>query len=605
MKALSWLVVIVISCSVNASWSVEYDRFHSPSEISTFVDELVATHPTIASVHSVGTSLEGRDMRVVKISDNVGIDETDEGDVVFFATQHAREWMATEMALYLIEHLLSEYATNPEIKADVDAVQIWVMPVANPDGYEFSHTGDTERCWRKNMRPNADGTFGVDLNRNWSFQFGGVGSSSEMGDLRYRGPIAFSEPESRVKRDFLNGLANLKALFNYHSFSELYLRPWSYTTSDPPGEETLKAVSNRSLERVESVHGHDYGDFLGQNSGVLTDWVWDEHRSAVYTPELRPDSAVCRKATPPVDCNCRGFNPPDSEILPSNEENLQAALALIHDAAGREVWLRDHPDDDGTEPSATWTGDGWSQPFWVSPDIDTVPEELDQGATVDLRISIKNETGRVARDVRVDAYFTDPRISLEFPNSDAQLIGSQTVNVPPSGTTVTMPWTVPIGTNSWGERHWCVGAIIMHDTDMPLTTEAQRSSNVAIKNFTTTESIAAGNFVVAGTNFLATDAELIVKVDDGSIPDGWSVTVPPVTGNQETGRLMRKAALLGANGRLLGPSETMYIPIRVEPPAGALSGTTVDLHVHAGLKPLIAGERPIFGNGFTYRIVVP
>ncbi len=596
------LLGVSLCLNTMPAYGIDYDSFHSQIEIRGLVTGLVASHPTIARLVPIGPSRNGTELVVLKISDNVNIDEPDEGDVVFFAMQHAREWMAAETALFLAEHLLTEYGSNPRITADVDNVQIWILLDGNPDGY--AHTQSADRCWRKNRRDNGDGTFGVDLNRNWSFQFGGPGSSDVTGALRYRGPYPFSEPESRAKRDFLQGLSNFKALFNYHSYSTAYLRPWSYTFDDPPGEATLRALFERSRDLIQDVHGEVYTPTIvpaQENAGVMTDWIWNELRAAPLTPELRPATRLTDPAFP----LCGGFAPPETEILPNIQENLPAALGLIHDAAGREVWIRDHPSDSGTEPSARWLGDRWSQPFWISPDITTQPEELDQGDVVELRIRVHNNSGQLKRNVRVDAYFTDPRISLEFPNPDAQMIGSQTVNVPPGGRTVTMAWTVPIGGNSWGELHWCVGAIVMHETDLPLTTEAQRSSNIAIKNFTTSADLAADTLVVAATNFLAVDAELIVTVDQDSIPPGWQVTVPPppeIVGNTP---IKRKARLLGATGRLLAPQETIYIPVHVEPPEGVPSGTAVNVDVHAGLRPLVAGERTTLGNGFTYRVTTP
>ena len=146
----------------------------------------------------------------------------------------------------------------------------------------------------------------------------------------------------------------------------------------------------------------------------------------------------------------------------------------------------------------------------------------------------------------------------------------------------------------------------MHPNDLPLTTRAQRSSNVAIRNFNTTETVVGTNLLVAATNFLETDAELIVFVDD--LPAGWQVILPPPPKAVKRKRLTsieRKGLLLEAEGRLLRPGDTIYIPVRVVPPENAQTGDTVDVNVHGGLLPLTAGERTAVGNGFTYQVVVP
>lgn len=442
------------------------------------MDNLVAAHPSLARVSTLGTSYEGRPIKVLKISDNLSVNEPDEGEVLIVALHHAREWISVETSLFIAEQILTQYAVNPRLEADVNKLQIWIVPVVNPDGFAYAWSSPANRYWRKNRRNNSDGTFGVDLNRNWGHNWGlASGSSPDTGSDIYRGTAPFSEPETKVIRDFANSLHNLKTMVTYHSFSELFLRPWSYTTAAPPGEETLHQLVLRSVNGISSIHSHTYAeDIWYTSSGEATDWFWGEHRISGFTPELRPASA-----------SLGGFSPPPSEIIPTAEENLPAAVGLLHDAGARELWIKDHPDDTGAEPSAVWTGTNWSRPFWVSPDISTVPAELAEGATVDLKVFARNATGVAQTNARVDFYYTDPRISLEFPNPSATLIKSVSgLTIPAAGATVTVKWTVPIGANSWGEYHWCVGAIVMHANDLPLTTEAQRSSNVAIRNFSTT-----------------------------------------------------------------------------------------------------------------------
>jgi len=574
---------------------IDFSSFHTPSQVNTILADLEAAHPTLCKVTSLGSSLEGRPINVIKISDDVTVDDAGEGDVVFFALHHAREWISVETALYLAERLLNEYATVPQVKAAIDNLEIWIVPVANPDGYAWTHNTSGYRYWRKNRRMNSDGTRGVDLNRNWGYQWGlDSGSSPTPVNDEFRGTAAFSEPETTAMRDFLAGLHNVKTLLTYHSFSELFLRPWGYTTADPPGEPTLSRLATRSIAAIAAVHGHTYGETIGYTaSGETTDYLWGEMRVSAFTPELRPTTG-----------GLSGFSPPASAILPTAEENYPAALALIHDAGSREVWIRDYVGDTGAEPSAVWTVSGWSHAFWTSPDISTVPATLEQGATVTLNVHVSNSTGASKAGVKVDVYYTDPRISLEFPNPSAVLIGTTTVTVPAGGLTVSMPWTVPVGANSWGELHWCVGAVLQHTTDMPLTTRAERTSNVGIRNFQTEPLLVGTNLIVAATNFLEIDAELAVVVD--RLPPGWEVKVPeppkPRPGPRPTS-IERKARLLRAQGRLLAPDETVYLPIRIVPPPNARPGDAVDLTVHGALLPLVPGQRDAVGNGFTYRVV--
>ena len=597
---------VVVAVPLGAQ-DIDFSAYHTPAQVAFETERLQTRFPALAALDTIGTSVEGRPITALKISDNVATDEADEGDVIFVAAHHAREWISVEMALYLAEHLLKSYGTDPELTADMDALEIWVVPVVNPDGFTYSAASPSNRLWRKNRRPNGDGTFGVDLNRNWGYEWGhSSGSSgSTMTDL-YRGPWAFSEPETVAIRDLVSSVDNLKAFVTYHSFSELILAPWAYTAADAPGEPIHGSHQDRAITRIAAVHGHTYGTDLGYlASGEATDYLWGETRTVAFTPELRPDRDVASGWSCPGPPRYCGFAPPASEIVPNNEENLPMALALIHDAAGREAWIRDHPSDTGEEPSAVWTGSGWSRPFWESPDIWTDPEVLNQGATVDLHVRVQNSSGGPLHDVEVRAYYTDPRITLEFPSPSATLIGTQTVTVPPGGRTVRFSWTVPVGTNSWGERHWCVGAVLLHDDDMPLTTEARRTSNIGIRNFNTTTVVEAGTLMFAATNYLDVAAELLVHVDTETLPDGWVVVVPRARMAQDRlvrPALARKARLLDARGLLLDPGETILLPMRVSAPAAG-ARDTVDIRVHGTLLPLVAGQRVPAGNGFTYRVV--
>lgn len=599
-----------------AAQAINFNAYHTPAQVDAEITALQTRFPTLARIISLGNSLEGRPIRAIKISDNPAVDEIAEGDILFVGLHHAREWLATETALYIAEQILTKYATDAKVKADVDNLQIWIVPVVNPDGYLHTDVVATPagyRYWRKNRRPNSDGTFGVDLNRNWGFQWGLIpGSSNDPANDVYHGTGPFSEPETQVLRTFIDSRAGLKAFVSYHTYGELFLRPWAYATADPPGESTLLSLYERSRDAISAVHGHVYTPNIWYtSSGEATDYLWGQRRIAGFTPELRPTTAQ-------GGGGLAGFSFPASIIIPTGEESLPAALALIHDAAAREVWIRDHAADTGVEPSAVWTSSGWSTPFWVSPDIWTTPAQLTEGTTVTLHVRVQNNFGGPVSNVRVEAYWTDPRIALEFPALSSTLIDAQTVNVPPGGKTLTMSWTVPTGTNSWGERHWCVGVVVKHERDIPLTTQAERSSNIAIRNFNTVEAAAATTRQLAATNFLDTDAELRVLVSP--LPAGWQVRMPDVRELRlyaldrrdrprpepvDPAAIGRKGRLLEASGRLLRPGESVLIPVTMVPPAGAPTGTAADINVQGLLLPLVAGKRQPQGNGYTFHVVVP
>ena len=108
-----------------------------------------------------------------------------------------REWLTPQTVLYVAEHLLSQYQSDPDVKLLVDNIEWYILPVANPDGYVYSWTTDRFCAESRNG-------YGVDLNRNWGYQWGGEGSSGVTTSDLYRGPSAFSEPETQAAR-FLGG----------------------------------------------------------------------------------------------------------------------------------------------------------------------------------------------------------------------------------------------------------------------------------------------------------------------------------------------------------------------------------------------------------------
>jgi hypothetical protein len=294
-----------------------WSSYHSYNEIEQGLRSL---ERGVAKVQSIGESVEGRQIWAIKISDNPNIDEEDEPDVLFVGLHHAREWISAEVPFYLATNLVQKYGTDSAITMLIDNSEIWIVPVLNPDGLEYSRTFD--RMWRKNRRDNGDGSFGVDLNRNYGYEWGPDGSSNNTSDEEYRGPEAFSEPETRAIRDLiLDPTKSFQVVVSYHSYSELILYPWGYT--DEPAEDfpLMNTLGLEMSDLIQSVHGVSYeckpSFFLYQTRGDLTDWVYGVKKIPAFTIELRPKYFI------------PGFELPENQILPTCEENWPAAVYLI------------------------------------------------------------------------------------------------------------------------------------------------------------------------------------------------------------------------------------------------------------------------------------
>jgi len=299
--------------------------YHSYQELEAELRELEASFPGLAAVHVLGQSLEGRNIYGLKISDNVGLDE-EEAETLFLGCHHAREWISVEVPLLIGRHLLENYSADNRIRDIVDRSEVWIVPLVNPDGLEYSI--HVYRYWRKNRRSNDDGSFGVDLNRNYGYEWGcdNNGSSPVPQSNVYRGTAPFSEPESVAVRDFVERRSFL-GLVSYHSFAQVILYPWGYARIpvEGGGEERMKDLAEGMSRRMEEYRGSRYA--YGQASylsylvnGDTTDWAFGVHGIPAYTIEL-----------PPTSDQGGGFFNAEAEILPIFNENLEAALYLIED----------------------------------------------------------------------------------------------------------------------------------------------------------------------------------------------------------------------------------------------------------------------------------
>lgn len=297
--------------------------YHSYGEIRNELQQLALAYPQIAKVYDIGDSWEktngiaDRDILAIKISDNVAQEE-DEPEVLFIGCHHAREWIAVEVPFYLAKYLVENYDTDPLIRSYVDNGEIWIVPMLNPDGHQY--TIDVDRLWRKNRRNNGGGSYGVDLNRNYSYMWGGPGSSSDPRSDIYRGPAPFSEPETQAIRDL--GLSHeFRAIMNYHSYGQSILYPWGYTYDPTPHDQLLRELSRDMADLIQDVHGKVYTPMQSSSqyltSGTTNDWAYGELGTVSFTTELRPEGFP-------------GFILPEAEIIPTWEENKSAALYLIN-----------------------------------------------------------------------------------------------------------------------------------------------------------------------------------------------------------------------------------------------------------------------------------
>ncbi|MCM0677425.1 M14 family metallopeptidase [Micromonospora phytophila] len=302
-------------------------NYHDYAELTAVVNKVVTDHPAIARKISIGTSYEGRDLMAVKISDNVATDES-EPEILFNSQQHAREHLTVEMAVYLLNLFTDNYGTDSRITNIVNARELWIVPTVNPDGSEYDIATGSYRSWRKNRQPNSGSSYvGTDLNRNWSYQWGCCGGSSgSTSSDTYRGPSAFSAPETQALRNFVNGRVvggtqQIKANIDFHTYSELVLWPFGYTYNNTaPGMSADQYNTFATLgQQMANTNGYtpQQSSDLYITDGDSIDWMWGTHGIWAYTFEMYPGSA-----------GGGGFYPPDEVIPAQTSRNREAVLLL-------------------------------------------------------------------------------------------------------------------------------------------------------------------------------------------------------------------------------------------------------------------------------------
>lgn len=433
-----------------------FTTYRTLTEINARLDALAAAHPTLSSLVVLGNSLEGRPIRGIRFSapDLPGNPRSGRPVVLINGGQHAREWINHMTSMFVADQMLERYAAGDvRIRAALERAEIIVVPVVNPDGYEFSWTPNN-RLWRKNRRPNPGGSFGVDLNRNWGYEWGGEGSSGTQNNDTYRGPSAFSEPETQALRDFVIANPRIAAHIDFHSFSQLILSPWGYTSQMPPDRPLFAQLDDMLADAIESMNGLRYTagpayTTIYPAAGVVPDWMYGARGILSWTIELR-------------DTGTNGFVLPADQIIPTATENFEGVLQLAEYVA---------------EPVR------WSFPA-------PIPEFAQSGTSLPLTVTIQSGSQAVSPSTAVLKYQTQPFGSADFQTVPLVPVSGSTYSVQlpagncnqttffyfevqtQSGTTVTYPASVPAAflTVGWADvqtrfvdtmetdRGWTIGA---------------------------------------------------------------------------------------------------------------------------------------------------
>ncbi|KAI4570646.1 hypothetical protein MJT46_006163 [Ovis ammon polii x Ovis aries] len=262
--------------------SFSYSSYHTLEEIYTWIDNFVTEHSDIVSKLQIGHSFENRSILVLKI--------------------------------------VSEYGKDRIVTDVLNAMDVFLEIVSNPDGFAYTHS--MNRLWRKN-KSSRPGTFciGVDLNRNWKSGFGGNGSNNNPCSETYHGPSPQSEPEVAAVVDFIMSHGNVKALISIHSYSQMLMYPYGHSLEPVSNQEELYHLAKDAVQALYEVHGIEYiygsiSTTLYVASGITVDWAYDSGIKYSFSFELR-------------DTGRYGFLLPAAQIIPTAQETWMAVRTIM------------------------------------------------------------------------------------------------------------------------------------------------------------------------------------------------------------------------------------------------------------------------------------
>lgn len=379
--------------------------YHTYDELTEELKTMAEKYPDLCDLVSLGKSYEGRDIWALRISKKP---ETDPGEpaeekndnpqepspqppsgeapkkpgVIITGLHHAREWVSMEVPLLTAKSMLENYDNDPAMKNRVDRAETWIVPLVNPDGYEYSRLKSF--WWRKNRHPITEtacdieqechlsnlpggvGTsrrsdeeilgYGVDLNRNYydgnpenmylyraegdtpCSTWDDKGASDRLSSDTYRGPRGGMEKEIKPLIDLEVNNRNIKAAIDFHSYGRMILYPWGYDYKQVENEEQYKGIAE-NMSRIISESDEENVRYRPMQSVDLY--------------PARGSSEDFQKANDILGFTIelgRSFAPSESDIEPISRRLLGAQMYLIDYVIENADSLRPDPPPEENQP---------------------------------------------------------------------------------------------------------------------------------------------------------------------------------------------------------------------------------------------------------------
>jgi carboxypeptidase A2 len=295
-----------------------YTKYQRKAAIDGRLASLTSQFPTLMAAQTWGKTYSGQIQQGVRITSDVAT-PSNKKIMFFFCGEHAREWIPPMFCTYLAENLVTQYATNNNIKALVDKFEFHILPLMNPDGSEYSFT--TDPMWRKNRQPNSNSAcIGTDCNRNYPFFWNSSSQSSNPCTETYRGPQPGSAVEtSNIFKYVAENAARLGFIADIHAYGNMYMHPWGYTNALSKDDVVQQKCGKAAGDAIRAVHGQVF------RTGSIANVIYIAAGSSV-DQFYGVDNVIFSYA---AEVRGNSFQPPASNIMPSNEELWAGFLAGV------------------------------------------------------------------------------------------------------------------------------------------------------------------------------------------------------------------------------------------------------------------------------------
>ncbi|XP_003789518.1 mast cell carboxypeptidase A [Otolemur garnettii] len=293
-----------------------YEKYHNWEQIVAWTEKMVNKRPEMVSRIKIGSTAEDNPLYVLKI----GKEDESRNSIFMDCGIHAREWVSPAFCQWFVYQATKSYGKNKIMTKLLDKMNFYVLPVFNVDGYIWSWTKN--RMWRKNRSKNQNSKcIGTDLNRNFNASWDSSPQTSNPCEETYRGHAPESEKETKAVTDFIRGhLKSIKAYITFHSYSQMLLFPYGYTSKLPFNHEDLAKIAKLSTDALSTRYEtrYIYGPIqstIYRTSGSSLDWAFDLGIKHTFAFELRDKGKF-------------GFLLPESQIKPTCKETMLAVKVI-------------------------------------------------------------------------------------------------------------------------------------------------------------------------------------------------------------------------------------------------------------------------------------